>query len=44
MDTRTKSFEYTRKVLSSLMKQARDEVERLGGNKGVEIILDKLAV
>ncbi|GAA5916861.1 hypothetical protein JCM8208_001936 [Rhodotorula glutinis] len=42
METRTGSFAYTRDVLRRLMAQARAEVERLGGNAGVEQILDKL--
>ncbi|KAK4057999.1 hypothetical protein OIO90_000738 [Microbotryomycetes sp. JL221] len=44
MTQRTKSFEYTRQVLDKLMSQARREVERLGGNVGVEKILDRLVV
>ncbi|GAA6046614.1 hypothetical protein JCM3770_006240 [Rhodotorula araucariae] len=42
METRTGSFAYTRDVLRRLMHQARVEVARLGGNAGVEAILDKL--
>ncbi|GAA5838282.1 hypothetical protein JCM9279_003187 [Rhodotorula babjevae] len=42
METRTGSFAYTRDVLRRLMQQARAEVARLGGNAGVEQILDKL--
>ncbi|SCV68594.1 BQ2448_715 [Microbotryum intermedium] len=44
MTDRTNSFAYTRKVLATLMKQARDEVQRLGGNKFVDAILDQLVV
>nr|UGY86993.1 geranylgeranyl pyrophosphate synthase [Rhodotorula paludigena] len=44
MDKRTGSFAYTRAVLRRLMRQARDEVARLGGNRGVEEILRKLEV
>ncbi|KAM0793283.1 hypothetical protein ACM66B_000744 [Microbotryomycetes sp. NB124-2] len=44
MTRRTKSFEYTRRVLESLMSQARREIERLGGNVGVEKILEKLEI
>lgn len=44
MEQQTNTFEYTRKVLATLMQQARDEVRRLGGNKGVEAILEKLVV
>lgn len=44
MDSQTNSFQYTRDVLAKLMGQAREEVERMGGNKGVEKILDALVV
>ncbi|BGP21610.1 geranylgeranyl diphosphate synthase, type III [Rhodotorula toruloides] len=44
METRTGSFAYTREVLRKLTQQARDEVTRLGGNRGVEAILDKLVL
>ncbi|SCZ90622.1 BZ3500_MvSof-1268-A1-R1_Chr1-3g02107 [Microbotryum saponariae] len=44
MTDRTKSFAYTRQVLSSLMTQAREEVQRLGGNQFVDAILDQLVV
>ncbi|SGY33382.1 BQ5605_C002g01490 [Microbotryum silenes-dioicae] len=44
MMDRTKSFAYTRQVLSSLMTQAREEVHRLGGNQFVDTILDQLVV
>lgn len=44
METHTKTFEYTRQVLATLTQQARDEVKRLGGNRGVEAILEKLVV
>lgn len=44
MSTKTHSFEYTRKVLAKLNEQARAEVARLGGNVGVEKILDMLVV
>ncbi|EGU13294.1 Farnesyltranstransferase [Rhodotorula toruloides ATCC 204091] len=44
METRTGSFAYTREVLRKLTQQARDEVARLGGNRGVEAILDKLVL
>lgn len=36
------SFAYTRKVLMDLDKQARDEVERLGGNPYLINVLDEL--
>lgn len=44
MDSQTHSFRYTREVLAKLMVQAREEVERMGGNKGVEKILEILVV
>ena len=42
MDEVTHSFAYTRKVLARLMVDARGEVEKLGGNRAVAAILDKL--
>ncbi|KAG8971299.1 geranylgeranyl pyrophosphate synthetase, partial [Tulasnella sp. 427] len=44
MRDHTQSFEYSRKVLDKLDKQARAEVERLGGNPKLEAILDALQV
>ncbi|GAA5955108.1 hypothetical protein JCM8115_001853 [Rhodotorula mucilaginosa] len=44
IDTKTHSFAYTREVLRSLTRQAREEVHRLGGNEGVEEILRRLEV
>ncbi|KAJ7510838.1 isoprenoid synthase domain-containing protein [Mycena galericulata] len=44
MKTQTKSFEYTLNVLERLEKQARAEVKRLGGNPGLDAILDVLHV
>lgn len=44
MSTHTRSFDYTRGVLRTLTQQARDEVRRLGGNRAVEVILDRLEV
>jgi len=44
MDKHTKSFEYTRKVLGKLDRQARDEILRLGGNEKLERILNLLKV
>ncbi|KAF8328244.1 isoprenoid synthase domain-containing protein [Cantharellus anzutake] len=44
MDTATQSFAYTRSVLATLEKQAYAEVERLGGNKKLEKILERLHV
>lgn len=40
----TKSFEYTRKVLTTLERQAREEIARLGGNPGLESIMDAMHV
>lgn len=36
------SFAYTRKVLSELDQEAREEVEKLGGNPHLIAILDEL--
>jgi geranylgeranyl diphosphate synthase type 3 len=44
LKTQTKSFEYTRKVLHEIYAQTEDEVKRLGGNKLLEKILEKLGV
>ena len=44
MEDTTNSFAYTRDVLKRLTQQAREEVQRLGGNKGVEKILEALVV
>jgi geranylgeranyl diphosphate synthase, type III len=44
MDRETNSFEYTLGVLTSLDRQARDEIERLGGNQKLTAILDLLKV
>ena len=40
----TKSFEYTLSVLASLEKQIYGEIARLGGNKGLETIMQALHV
>lgn len=40
----TKSFDYTLSVLANLEKQTRAEIARLGGNKGLEGIMDLLHV
>ncbi|KAF8809407.1 terpenoid synthase [Phlegmacium glaucopus] len=40
----TKSFEYTLSVLVTLEAQTRKEIARLGGNKGLEAIMDLLHV
>ncbi|KAG2129857.1 isoprenoid synthase domain-containing protein [Suillus bovinus] len=42
--TQTKSFEYTLAVMSSLERQVREEIVRLGGNPHLEKILDVLHV
>jgi len=40
----TKSFEYTLSVLENLEAQTRREIAKLGGNKGLEAIMDFLHV
>jgi len=40
----TKSFAYTLSVLENLEKQTRREIARLGGNKGLEALMDVLHV
>jgi len=40
----TKSFEYTLSVLENLEEQTRREIARLGGNKGLEALMDVLHV
>ena len=41
---RTKSLEYTLNVMGKLETQAREEIARLGGNWGLEGILDAMHV
>ncbi|KAM6494862.1 Isoprenoid synthase domain containing protein [Amanita muscaria] len=41
---RTKSFDYTLSVMSSMEHQVRQEIARLGGNKGLEAVIDCLHV
>jgi len=41
---KTKSFDYTLSVLANLEAQTRAEIARLGGNKGLEAIMDFLHV
>lgn len=41
---RTKSFEYTLKVLTSLEKDVYDELRRLGGNPGLEALMAALHI
>jgi len=40
----TKSFAYTLSVLANLEVQTRAEIARLGGNKGLEAIMDLLHI
>lgn len=40
----TKSFEYTLNVLAKLEKQTLDEIRRLGGNEGLEKLMQRLHV
>jgi len=40
----TKSFAYTQSVLTNLEAQTRNEIAKLGGNKGLEAIIDLLHV
>ncbi|KAF7302585.1 hypothetical protein HMN09_00893000 [Mycena chlorophos] len=42
LDNRTKSFEYTRLVLRKIEGQIRAEMERLGGNEGLKVVMDYL--
>lgn len=44
LNTHTKSFEYTLGVIRTLEQQTRDEIQRLGGNVGLERIVDGLHV
>ena len=44
MRDRTKSFQYTWKVIDTLERQAREEIRRLGGNPKLEALMDMLAV
>ncbi|KAJ7815709.1 isoprenoid synthase domain-containing protein [Mycena olivaceomarginata] len=44
LKTKTRSFEYTLGVLEKLENQARSEIARLGGNVGLERIIDALHV
>lgn len=38
----TQSFEYTRGVIETLLKQIKDEVAELGGNRALETIIEAL--
>jgi geranylgeranyl diphosphate synthase type 3 len=40
----TKSFDYTLTVMHKLERQTRDEIARLGGNKGLEAIMNAMHV
>jgi geranylgeranyl diphosphate synthase type 3 len=44
MRDETNSFDYTRAVLEQLDLGARQEIAKLGGNKGLIAILDKLRI
>jgi hypothetical protein len=44
MQEETQSFAYTRSVLHELDSGARKEIEKLGGNKGLIAILNKLRI
>lgn len=44
MRDETHSFKYTCSVLRELDGSARKEIERLGGNKGLIAILDRLRI
>ena len=44
MRGRTKSFQYTWKVLDILERQSREEIRRLGGNAKLEALMDMLTV
>jgi len=44
MQNETHSFAYTRAVLRELDLGARMEIEKLGGNKGLITILDRLRI
>jgi geranylgeranyl diphosphate synthase, type III len=44
MREETHSFEYTSAVLQELDIGARKEIDRLGGNKGLVKILDRLRI
>jgi hypothetical protein len=43
LEKQSGSFAYTRDRLKTIEKEARDEIARLGGNKGLEAVLDFLA-
>jgi geranylgeranyl diphosphate synthase type 3 len=44
LKNKTKSFDYTLSVLDNLEAQTRQEIRRLGGNEGLERIMDRLHV
>jgi len=44
MRDHTRSFDYTRGVLSTLERQAKEEIERLGGNPQLLEILESLSI
>ncbi len=42
--THTRSFDYTLSVLATMEGQVREEIARLGGNKGLEALVEYLHV
>ncbi|KAJ7302215.1 isoprenoid synthase domain-containing protein [Mycena albidolilacea] len=44
LEKQTQSFSYTRSVLSTLKQQIKVEIARLGGNEGLEAIINALAL
>jgi len=44
MRDHTESFKYTRSVLTTLERQCREEIQRLGGNPMLEAIIDVLSL
>ncbi|KAF8524397.1 terpenoid synthase [Hysterangium stoloniferum] len=44
MRDQTKSFDYTIQVLNNIERQARAEIERLGGNSALMAIIDALSI
>jgi geranylgeranyl diphosphate synthase type 3 len=44
LESHTKSFDYCLQVLTTLEKQIREEIRKLGGNAMLEKIIDALSV
>lgn len=44
LQNHTKSFDYTLRVLHKLEKQTYEEIDRLGGNVGLQTIIDSLRI